>query len=317
MKIKVGIVGYGNLGKAVEQEILKNKDFKLIAIFSRRTIKSSFDTIVEPYDNFVNYKNKIDIMFLCGGSKCDLEIQTPEIAKYFDVINTFDTHAKIKEHFETLDNIAKKSNHRAIISCGWDPGLFSLIRVVMQAISGETPTTFWGKGISMGHSDALRNVKGVEDAVQFTLPNKQAVKLARQGKLPKNMPLHFRDCHIVSNDSNHEELTTRIKNIPNYFKGQPTSVNFVNMLTLSKLKKKMFHKGEIVSSFKSAKSKFSILFKVSMDSNPEFTAKIMISYTKAILNLKQKNIVGAFTPLDIPASFLLSAREKDKLWNLC
>ena len=318
MKINIGIVGYGNLGKAVEKTVLANKDFNLVAIFSRRTVVSSFNTTVEPYENFKEYSSKIDVMMLCGGSKSDLEIQTPEVLEYFDCINTFDTHAKITSEYEKLGELAKNTNHRLIMSCGWDPGIFSIIRAMFKSISGNEPITFWGKGVSMGHSDAIRRVKGVIDGVQFTVPNKEAIKLAKQGSLSQDIPLHFRECYVVSKKEDEKSVEEQIKKIPNYFKGQPTTVNFVSQTQLQKLKEKLYHKGEVIESFSNAcGSKFQMSFAVSMDSNPEFTASIMSAYIYAICNLKENSMTGNFTNLDIPVSYLFKSSDKKSLLSLC
>ncbi len=315
MKINVGIVGYGNLGKALEHEIIKSRHYNLVAIFSRRLVVSPHGTLVEPYDNFVLYKRKISIMFLCGGSASDIEIQAPEIAKYFHSINSFDTHSKIKNLYDILNKISSESKHISILSCGWDPGLFSNIRATLQAISTSPPITFWGKGISMGHSDALRRTFGVDDGVQFTIPNPEAEKFANNGFVPKNIPLHLRDCHIVSHDTNHAKIEKQIKSIPNYFKDQPVTVYFENQKQLLKLKRKTSHKGRVISVI-NTKPKSKMVFSVSMQSNPHFTAKIMLAYAKAIINFKRKKIYGAFLPTDIPASFLFLENEKNKLFKL-
>ncbi len=313
-KINVGIVGYGNLGKAAEQAVLANKNFNLVAIFSRRLVCSKFNTKVEPYNSFTDYVTKIDVMLLCGGSKSDLEIQTPEIAEYFDVINTFDTHKKIPTEFNKLNEIAKKSKHRIIMSCGWDPGIFSLIRAMFMALSNNNPITFWGKGISMGHSDAIRRISGVDDAVQFTVPNKEAIKRAKSGTLPEDMPRHFRECYVVCKPKDSARIENEIKNIPNYFKGQPTTVSFVDQNHLLKLKSKMLHRGEVISSFKTAgDSKCKLNFSVYMDSNPNFTACIITTYINAIANLKENKVTGAFTNLDIPVSYLFPSKYKETL----
>lgn len=316
MKINVGIVGYGNLGKAVEKEILKNPKYNLMAIFSRRIVSSKFNTLVEDYDSHKNYVGKIDLMFLCGGSLSDLEFQSEEIAKHFNFINTFDTHAKIEKHITSLNAICKKSNTVAIVSCGWDPGIFSVVRALMFSISNQKPTTFWGKGISMGHSDAIRRVEGVIDGIQFTIPNKEAVVQARKETLSKNTPKHFRECFVVSHEPNKSKIEKQIKSIPNYFKNQPTTVKFVSEDTLLKLKNKLFHKGEIICTFTSDTNlKNSLNFSVKMQSNPNFTAKIMVAYSNAVINLKNKKISGAFTPLEIPASELFL--NKNKLYEFC
>lgn len=313
-KINIGIVGYGNLGKAVEKSVLASKNLKLVAIFSRRSVISPYGSQVESYDSFKNFVNKIDVMLLCGGSKSDLEIQSPEVLEFFDVINTFDTHARIPSQLKKLNSIAVKNKHRAIISCGWDPGLFSVVRGLFNAISGSQPITFWGRGISMGHSDALRRIAGVKDGVQFTLPNNDAVKLAKAGKLLKDMPLHFRDCYVFCDKSKQPSVEKKIRNTPNYFKGQPVKVNFVDGKTLLKLKNKMFHRGEIISTFRTPHSSLCKMnLSVSMQSNPHFTASIICAYVNAIISLKERGQVGAFTNLDIPVSYLYLGKDKEKL----
>lgn len=314
MKIKVGIVGYGNLGKAVEEELLRNPKYKLVAIFSRRTVKSHRNTLVEPFDNYILYKNKIDIMLLCGSSKDDILSQAPMFAQYFDTINTFDTHAKIQHLTQTLNNVCKKSNTRAISCCGWDPGLFSVIRGLLFAISKEKPITFWGKGISMGHSDALRSIDGVIDAVEFTIPLAEAKKNAMLGKHINDTHLHLRDCYVYT-DKDQNKIAEQIKNIPNYFKGEQTRISFVSGLNLIKLKKNLSHKGYIVSNFLTGKHKNKISFSVSMQSNPLFTARILVTYISAITKLKENNASGSFTPLDIPVSFLFSNTTYENLLN--
>lgn len=320
MKIRIGIVGYGNLGMAAEKEILKNRNYKLVAIFSRRNIKSVSNTLVEPFENYILYKNKIDVMLLCGSSNADIMIHAPLFAEYFDTINTFDTHKNILSLYKTITEICNKSNKRAIICAGWDPGIFSVIRGLFLAISKEPPITFWGKGISLGHSDAIRSVDGVIDGVEFTIPNKAAVSRAKTGQNILNEQLHFRECYVYSND-NHKEIEEKIMSIPNYFKGQPTKVNFVSNLKLIRLKKNLSHKGIVLSTFTSNSGKTKLSFSVQMKSNPEFTAKIMVCYISAINNLKANKNTGAFTPLDIPISYLFTKADKENLltqicWHL-
>lgn len=316
MKINIGIVGYGNLGKAVEQNVLSNKNFNLIAIFSRRNVTSKFNTKIEHYENIFDYKNKIDVMILCGGSKCDLEWQTAEIINHFDIINSFDTHKKIASEYKKLNIVAKKTKHRGIICCGWDPGIFSIARGLFSAISNNHSYTFWGKGVSLGHSEALRQIKNVDDGIQFTVPNKDAITKAKKGTLESDTPLHFRECFVSANKTFHKQIEQDIKNIPNYFKGQPTSVNFVSQEKLLKLKSNMSHKGFVINSFKTLNGKkCKMEFSVSMQSNPEFTASILVAYINAVINLKNHNLVGTFTNLDIPISFLYKENQKDMLLN--
>ena len=319
MKINVGIVGYGNLGKSLEKILLSSQDFNLVAIFSRRNAVSKFGTLVEPYGDFVNYQNKIDVMLLAGGSKSDLEYQTPEIAKYFDCINTFDTHSKIEGELKKLDAICKESGHRVLISTGWDPGIFSVIRALMKAVGKNNPITFWGKGISMGHSDAIRRVDGVLDGVQFTIPNPEAKKLAKTGYVPKNVPISLRQCFVYTNEKDTTKIENEIKSIPNYFLGQPTTVEFVSLEEISKLKRKISHKGEIIEAFESPiGSKAKINFTASMDSNPDFTASIVIAFISAIINLKANGESGAYTPLDVPMKYLFTGEDLQNIYkDLC
>ena len=314
MKIKVGIVGYGNLGKAVEKIVLSNPNFTLVACFSRRITKSKLNSKIESYDNILTYKNKIDVLFLCGSSKSDIEIQAPELAKHFCTINSFDNHKRLGELVKTLDSISNENKTISIVACGWDPGLFSIIRTLFFAISKETPYTFWGKGISMGHSDVIRQVSGVEDAVQFTIPNKEAVTLAKQGLLSENTPRHYRECFVLANKNKHKQIEKEIKNTPNYFKGQPTSVNFVSQIQLLKLKNKLSHSGKILTRFKSIDGWVSKMnFAVSMQSNPNFTASIMTAYAMAVKNLLSQKQYGAFTCLDVPPILLFEPHQKEKI----
>lgn len=320
MKIKIGIVGYGNLGKAVEKQVLANPNFELVAIFSRRLIKSNFNTKIEPFENYVLFKNKIDIMMLCGSSKNDIINQSIELSRYFNTINSFDTHSKIPSLLSKLNETAILSKKIAITSCGWDPGLFSLIRTLTYAIGNSEPITFWGKGISMGHSDAIRQIDGVDDGIEFTIPNKTALKLAKLGKIDESIPKHLRECYVVCKNKKLEpKIEFEIKNIPNYFSGQPTKINFISQLELLKLKNKMSHKGEVINNFKtSSNSKCQISFKVNMSSNPDFTAMIMIAYIQAIISMLEKNTSGAFTPLDIPIIYLIPSSKREKIIsNLC
>ena len=311
MKIRAGIIGYGNLGKAVEEELLKNKRFKLVAIFSRRTITSKYNTLVEPYADFVHYKGKIDIMFMCGGSANDIEQQMPDVAKYFNLINSFDTHSKLAKLVAEIDKINKNYKTVSLTACGWDPGLFSIIRSLCFGVSTSKPITFWGKGISMGHSDAIRRVRGVDDAVQFTVPNKQAIIMAEKGLLDSETALHNRQCFVVAEPKFHSKIEDEIKNMPNYFKGQPTNVSFISQIKLLKLKKNMAHKGCIVCAFKLSKNKKAALkFSAKMSSNPMFTAKIMLRFAVSVMNYFKDNKFGAYLPIDISISSMFSQKER-------
>lgn len=317
MKINVGIVGYGNLGKSLERVILARNDCNLVAIFSRRNVKSKFNTLIEGYENISIYKNKIDIMLMCGGSVSDIESQMSDVLVNFDCINSFDNHKKIVSELDRLDKLAKNFGHRLIMSCGWDPGVFSNLRGFFYALSGEKPITFWGNGISLGHSDAVRRLNHVRDAVQFTAPNKQAVRRARMGKLCHNECLHSREVFVVADKRYQKSIDLQIRNIPNYFKGQMVSVEFVNGEKLLKLKNKLFHKGELISNFTTIHgSKCSVDFKLKMSSNPDFTATVMARYIDAIVNFKRKGMTGAFTSLDVPVIDLFKAGQRKKVIDL-
>lgn len=318
MKIKAGIVGYGNLGKAVERELIKNKKFKLVAIFSRRTVTSKYGTNIENYSDILKYKGKIDIIFMCGGSAEDIEVQLPEIASKFSTINCFDTHSKLKKLTSETDKICKCSGTVSLMACGWDPGIFSMVRTLMYSLSEEIPVTFWGRGISMGHSDAIRKVDGVVDGVQFTVPSKSAILKAKKGQLCDE-PLHYRECYVLASKHKEAEIEDKIKSIPNYFLNQPTFVNFVDLKTLSKLKSKQSHKGMILSNIRLAKNKKATLeFKAKMDSNSMFTALVMVRYSLAAMSLANENQFGAYLPIDIPISKLLTPKELGfAIKNLC
>lgn len=316
MCINIGIIGYGNLGKAIEQVILAKPDYKLVAIFSRRLVKSKFNTLIESYENISLYRNKIDIMILCGGSFGDLEKQTTDAILNFDCINSYDNHQMLVSELNRLNKLAVKSNHRLIMACGWDPGIFSNFRALCYSISGSKPSVFWGKGISMGHSEAIRKVPYVVDAIQFTIPNKKAVYQAKLSKLSDDEPRHFRECFVVADKKHHSTIEKNIKNIPNYFKGQTTYVNFVSSEKLYKLRK-LSHQGEIITKFKTIHGTNCFIdFKLKMDSNPHFTASVMSTYINAIVNLKEKNFSGAFTPLDIPMIYLFKPKSRRKIIEL-
>lgn len=314
MKLNIGIVGYGNLGKSAEQIILTKNDCNLVAIFSRREVKSRFNTPIESYENISLYKNKIDIMLLCGGSFSDIEKQSSDCLINFDCINTFDNHKKLESELNRLDKIAKTTKHRLIMACGWDPGIFSNLRALTYSLSKTQPIVFWGKGISMGHSEAIRKIKGVKDAVSFTIPNAEILKQARRGTYSGVEQQHTRECFVVADNKHRKQIETAIKNIPDYFKGQQTKVNFVSHEKLFKLRDNLSHKGELISNFKTViGSKCELNFKLKLKSNSDFTATVMSTYIEAIYNLKLNKISGAFTPLDIPMSFLFKASDRKKI----
>lgn len=295
-----GICGYGNLGRSVEKTIL-NSGENLVGIFTRRKgIESKYKTPIYAFEDAPNFAKDIDVMFMCGGSQEDLLWQSPKMLEYFNIIDTFDTHAKAKLHRDNLQKQALKSGKVAIFSCGWDPGLFSLARILFACVFNEKPQTFWGKGVSQGHSEALRNICGVEDAVQFTIPNKTLLKKAKNNSscdIEENLK-HERHCYIVLNGTrSFEDVKRDILNTENYFKGQKVFVNQVGKEELERLKKQTSHRGVVLAGDLKAKAEFS----VKMKNNTDFTSQIMFAYAKIAFKLK----AGAYSVLDIPAAWLL------------
>ena len=294
-KIKVGIVGYGNLGKALEKLLFFDKRFKLVKIFSRRRIEAKYVS-VDDYQNIEKYAKKIDIMFLAGGSYSNLREQAERCIKNFCTIDAFDTHQKIDEHITTLNQLASKNFKTALCSLGWDPGLFSLYRVLTKSIEGNQ-ISCWGKGVSQGHSEALRRLPEVIDAVQYTVPNTQKINALKSGKSLDLSGLHIRECFVYSN-GNDKAVDDKIKSIPYYFKGQKVIINHVDKKNILR-KKKLYHAGEVFSIGSEMQ------FKIKTKSNPEFTAKIMIAFAPVLYEFWTDKKFGAYSILDIPIGKLL------------
>ena len=321
-KIKIGILGYGNLGKATELAIKNNDDMELVSVFTRRNpseLKTLSDTKVDSVNNITNYQDKIDVLVLCGGSATDLPVQTPEFAKLFNVIDSFDTHAKIPEHFSNVNKSAKESKHIALISCGWDPGAFSLNRLIAESFLPNGSTyTFWGKGVSQGHSDAIRRVKGVKNAIQYTVPVEASMDSVRKGENPKltTRQKHLRECYVVLEEgANKDEVEKKIKTMENYFDEYDTTVNFITENELKEKHSKMPHGGFVIRSGKTglnAENNQIIEYSLKLDSNPEFTASVLIAYARAIFRLKEKGDFGCKTVFDIPPA-LLSRKTQEEL----
>ena len=322
MSIRIGIIGYGNLGKGVELAILNNSDMELKAIFTRRKpedIETLTKAKVVSVEEVENWQEEIDVMILCGGSATDLPYQTPKYASMFNVIDSFDTHAKIPEHFKNVNESAQVSKKIALISCGWDPGVFSLNRLLGECYlpKGET-YTFWGKGVSQGHSDAIRRIKGVKDAKQYTIPIHEAIEKIRNGQ---NVQLttrekHKRECYVVLEEgANKERIKDEIINMPNYFADYDTMVNFVSEKELKEKHAAMPHGGFVIRSGKTGinnESNQVIEYSLKLDSNPEFTSSILIAYARAVYRLNKKGEYGAITVLDIPP-VLLSNKSREEL----
>ena len=320
-KIRIGIVGYGNLGKGVLSALEQQKDMELVAIFTRREPNSLGlkDKNVQKMDTLPNFVDKIDVMILCGGSATDLPKQSPEVLKYFNIIDSFDTHANIPEHFDTLDKIGKQHNTLGLLSAGWDPGLFSMARILFNSITPDgVDYTFWGKGVSQGHSDAIRRVTGVADAVQYTIPREASVSAVRSGICPtlSTKDKHLRECFVVLKEgADAQKVEHEIKSMPNYFADYETIVHFISQQELKENHSTLPHGGFVFRSAKSVNNnKFLMEFNLSLDSNPEFTALVLVAYARAVFRLHSKGQTGAITVFDIPLSAIspLSPEEQRK-----
>lgn len=325
-KIRIGIYGYGNLGKGVETAIYNNKDIELVGIFTRRnpsSVKALHDDVkIYHVDDAKNMKDKIDVMILCGGSATDLPVQTPEVAKLFNTVDSFDTHAKIPEYFASVNKEAKDANHLSLISCGWDPGLFSLNRALLEAIlPNGTNYVFYGRGLSQGHSDAIRRIKGVKNAVQYTVPYNESVEKVRNGENPKFESVRevmWRECFVVLEDGTDEkEIEKEIKEMPNYFEPYNTVVHFISEEELHKNHSGMPHGGFVLRSGNTSEGVNQVAeFSLKLDSNPEFTASVLVAYARGIHRLSKEGKTGAVTVLDIPVSYLLPKSNDEILKEL-
>ena len=323
--IRIGIYGYGNLGKGIECAIHQNPDMELVAVFTRRdpsTVKTVFQgvTVVSASD-VADYADKIDVMVLCGGSATDLPVQTPELAKTFNVVDSFDTHARIPEHFANVDKEAKASGKVAIISVGWDPGLFSLNRLYAESILPDGNSyTFWGKGISQGHSDAIRRIDGVVDARQYTVPVPAAIESVRNGENPEltTRMKHTRECYVVAAEgADKARIEQEIKPMPNYFADYDTTVTFISQEELLEKHGGLPHQGIVLRSGATGANKENthiIEYSLKLDSNPEFTSSVLIAYARAAYKLNQKGDCGCKSVLDIPPA-MLSAKSTEELFS--
>ena len=318
MSIRIGIVGYGNLGRGVECAIAQNPDMELVAVITRRspeTVKISSQTAtVYHMDNIQDLVGKIDVMILCGGSATDLPHQTPAIAKLFSVVDSFDTHAKIPAHFANVDASARESGSLAIISCGWDPGMFSINRLYAESILPEGKGyTFWGKGVSQGHSDAIRRIKGVVNAKQYTIPVESALNAVRSGTNPEltTREKHLRECFVVAEEgADLSRIEHEIVTMPNYFADYDTIVHFITAEEMARDHSGIPHGGFVIHAGKTGKDREHtnvIEYNLKLDSNPEFTASVLVACARAAHRMKQEGLVGCKTILDIPPSYLSPA----------
>ena len=323
MSTRIGILGYGNLGRGVECAVQQNDDMELVAVFTRRnpdSVSILTDTAkVCNIADVADWKDKIDVMIICGGSATDLPEQTPEYVKYFNVIDSFDTHAKIPEHFANVDAAAKESSHIGIISVGWDPGMFSLNRLYANAILPEGKDyTFWGKGVSQGHSDAIRRIEGVKNAKQYTIPVDAALDAARSGKNPEltTREKHTRECFVVLEDgADAAKVEEAIKTMPNYFADYDTTVHFISEEELVANHSGIPHGGFVLRSGVTGwekENRHLIEYSLKLDSNPEFTASVLVAYARAAYRLSQEGQSGCKTVFDIAPGYL-SAKSADEL----
>lgn len=315
MTIKVGIFGYGNLGKGVECAVNAAEDMELVAVFTRRDPSAlkiaSKNVEVANVKDVASYKDRIDVMVICGGSATDLPVQTPELAKLFNVIDSFDTHAKIPEHFKNVDDSARENKHIALISAGWDPGMFSLNRLYANAVlPNGKDYTFWGKGVSQGHSDAIRRIEGVQDARQYTCPVQEALDAVRSGSNPEltTRQKHTRLCYVVLKEgADAAYVEEQIKTMPNYFADYDTTVNFITQEELNRDHAGIPHGGFVIRSGATGinnQNKHIIEYSLKLDSNPEFTASVIAAYARAIVRLHKEGVNGCKTVFDIAPAYL-------------
>ena len=320
--MNVAIYGYGNLGRGVEAAIKYNTDMTLFGIFTRRdpqTLKPKCpDTKVYSANDLLKYKNEIDVLIICGGSATDLPEMTPALAEHFSVVDSFDTHAKIPEHFARCDKAAREGGHTALISAGWDPGLFSIARLYASvALPEGKDYTFWGRGISQGHSDAIRRIEGVVDARQYTVPVAEALSTVREGNCPEltTREKHLRECYVVAAEgADKTEIERQIKSMPNYFADYDTSVTFVSLDELRANHAGMPHGGSVIRNGVtglSGENTHTVEFSLKLDSNPEFTGSVLAAYARAVHRMAQRGESGCKTVFDVaPADLSIHSREE-------
>ena len=317
--IRLGILGYGNLGRGIECAVKHNPDMKLTAVFTRRDPSSvkirTADAAVYSAKDLAAHKDDIDVLILCGGSATDLPEQTPEAVRYFNVVDSFDTHARIPEHFENVDRAAKAAGHIGIISCGWDPGMFSLARLYGNVILPDGKDyTFWGKGVSQGHSDAIRRIAGVVDARQYTIPVPEALEAVRSGSDPEltTRQKHTRECFVVAEEgADLARIENEIKTMPNYFADYDTTVHFISMEELKRDHAGLPHGGFVIRTGSSGwdnENRHTIEYSLKLDSNPEFTTQVLVAFARAAYRMNRDGVCGCKTVLDVPP-ILLSAMD--------
>jgi len=323
MTIRIGIMGYGNLGRGIECAVKQNPDMELAAVFTRRnpdSVKILTEGVkVYPADEAKNLADKIDVLILCGGSATDLPVQTPEYAKYFNVVDSFDTHARIPEHFGNVDQSARESGKVAVISAGWDPGMFSLNRVYANAVlPNGSDYTFWGKGVSQGHSDAIRRIEGVKDARQYTIPVESALETIRNGETPvlTTRQKHTRECFVVAEEgADKAKIEHEIVTMPNYFADYDTTVHFISEGEMKRDHSSLPHGGFVIRSGKTGwnlENHHVIEYSLKLDSNPEFTSSVIVACARAAYRMNTEGMSGCKTILDIPPAYM-SAKSGEEL----
>ena len=317
--IKVGIFGYGNLGKGVHLAVDKAPDMELVGIFTRRNPKDVNPIIkadVYRGEDKASFKNDVDVMICCGGSATDLPKTTKKVLENFNTVDSFDTHALIPEYYDELNTIAAKNDKLCAISIGWDPGMFSIMRMLFGAVLPDgNDYTFWGKGVSQGHSDAIRRIKGVKNAIQYTIPKEEAIKQVKSGSAPTltAREKHLRECFVVAEDgADREKIEKAIKEMPNYFADYDTIVHFISEEQLKKEHSRLPHGGFVIRSGKTSEENSHILeFSLKLDSNPQFTGSVLTAYARAVAKLYNEGKRGAVTVFDIPVKYLSPLAEND------
>ena len=320
--MKIAIFGYGNLGKGVECAVNAASDMELFGVFTRRnpeTLRTLSGAKVFSADDILKYKNEIDLVIICGGSATDLPTMTPDLAKNFNIVDSFDTHAAIPSHFERVNNAAKDGGNLALISCGWDPGMFSLSRLYASAILPDGKDyTFWGRGVSQGHSDAIRRIEGVKDARQYTVPIDAALEMVRNGENPDltTRQKHLRECYVVAEEgADLERIENEIKTMPNYFADYDTTVTFITEEELKANHNGIPHGGFVIRSGftgQNKEHKHIIEYSLKLDSNPEFTSSVLVAYARAAYRMANEGLTGCKTVLDVPPAYL-SAKSGETL----
>ena len=326
MSIRIGIYGYGNLGRGVECAIAQNSDMQAVGVFTRRapeSVKTVTGIPVYSADTVLDFQDKIDVMVLCGGSATDLPKQTPYLAQYFNVVDSFDTHAKIPEHLKNVHESALKANKTAVISVGWDPGMFSIGRLYGEAVLSQGNTyTFWGKGVSQGHSDAIRRIDGVANAKQYTVPVDSALKAVRAGENPvlTTRQKHTRECFVVVKDgADKARIEREIKTMPHYFDEYDTTVHFISNEEFEKNHSGLPHGGVVIRSGitgENGENKHCIEYGLKLDSNAEFTASVLVAYARAVYRLQNEGAFGCKTVLDIPPIYLTKDSREEIIAKL-